>query len=288
MSAPMTTATGAIPARSLPYGPVALVTGASDGIGEAFARDLARRGYGLVLVARRRERLETLADELNSAHGVIATVIAADLGRADEVSRVIGATRDHDIGLLIAAAGFGTSGPFIDQPIEAELDMIDVNCRAAAALTHAFGRRFALRGKGGIVLMSSLVAFQGVPRAANYAATKAYVQSLAEGLRTELAPLGVDVIACAPGPIASGFAARANMVMSMSDPPSAVARETIDKLGRKGVVRPGRLAKLLEAAFTGVPRWGRVRIMTKVMQGMARGAPKADGARPVAPEARAS
>ena len=171
-------------------------------------------------------------------------------------------------------------------PVEPELDMIDVNCRAVAALTHAFGQRFAARGKGGIVLMSSLVAFQGVAHAANYAATKAYVQSLAEGLRTELAPLGVAVVACAPGPIASGFAARASMVMSMSDP-SAVARETIDKLGRRGVVRPGRLAKLLEAAFTGVPRWGRVKNMTKVMDGMVRGAPKVDEVRSVASQERA-
>lgn len=266
---------GSRSAPALPYGPVALVTGASEGIGEAFARDLARRGYGLVLVARRREKLEALARDLTAAHGIMATVIAADLGKPDEVSRVILETQANRIGLLVAAAGFGTSGTFIDQPVEAELDMIDVNCRAVAALSHAFGRRFAARGSGGIVLMSSLLAFQGVPLAANYAATKAFVQSLAEGLRTELAPMGVDVIACAPGPVASGFASRAHMVMRMADKPDVVARETLDKLGRKALVRPGRLAKLLEAAFTGVPRWGRVMIMTKVMQGMARGAPKA-------------
>lgn len=260
-----------------PYGLAALVTGASDGIGEAFARDLARRGYDLVLVARRKDRLDALRAELMAAHDIQVTVVAADLARAEEVSRLLAETRSHDIGLLVAAAGFGTSGLFIDQPVQPELEMIDVNCRAVAALTHEFGGRFAARGRGGIVLMSSLVAFQGVPRAANYAATKAYVQSLAEGLRTELMPLGVDVVACAPGPIASGFAARAHMVMNMSDPPSAVARETIDKLGRKAIVRPGRLAKLLELAFTGVPRWGRVSIMTRVMQGMARGAPDSNG-----------
>ncbi len=221
----------------LPYGPTAIVTGASDGIGEAFARDLARRGYDLVLVARRQDRLMALAHELSSAHGVSASVIPADLGIAGDVSRVIDETRGFDIGLLVAAAGFGTSGMFLDQPIEPELDMIDVNCRAVAALTHAFGRRFVERGRGGVILMSSLVAFQGVPKAANYSATKAYVQSLAEGLRTELSQRGVDVVACAPGPIASGFAARANMVMTLSDPPSAVARETIDKMARKGTVR---------------------------------------------------
>lgn len=220
--------------QTMAYGPVALVTGASDGIGEAFARDLARRGYDLVLVARRRDRLERLAGELAGAHAIRAEVIAADLGVASEVDRVIAQTAGRDIGLLVAAAGYGTSGRFIDQPLENELGMIDVNCRAVATMTHAFARRFAARGKGGIVLMSSLVAFQGVPLSANYAATKAYVQTLSEGLRAELKPAGVDVIACAPGPVASGFAERANMTMKSAERPEVVARETLDKLGRRG------------------------------------------------------
>lgn len=255
-----------------PYGPVALVTGASDGIGQAFARELASRGYDLVLVARRADRLERLAAELSGAHSIRADAIAADLGVASEVEHLIAATADRDIGLLVAAAGFGTSGMFVDKPVADELDMIDVNCRAVAALAHAFARRFAARGKGGIVFMSSLLAFQGVPRSANYAATKAYVQTLAEGLRAELKPAGIDVIACAPGPVATGFAARANMTMASAERPEVVARETLDKLGRRSTVRPGRLAKLLEAAFTGLPRWGRTLIMTQVMKGMAKGA----------------
>lgn len=116
--------------------------------------------------------------------------------------------------------------------------------------------------------MSSLLAFQGVPRAANYAATKAYVQSLAEGLRVELAPFGVDVVASAPGPIHSGFGARAAMTMSMGQTPDVVARTTLDALGRWGTVRPGWLSKLLEASLSFLPRWGRVRILTLVMGGM--------------------
>lgn len=260
--------------KKRPYGPCALVTGASEGIGKAFAEELARRGYDLILVARRRHALEELAERLRSAHGVRVEVTPADLGDAAETDRIIEATRSENIGLLIAAAGFGTSGDFIKQPLDAELDMIDVNCRSVAAMAHAFGQRFAARGRGGMVLMSSLLAFQGVPKAANYAATKAFVQSLAEGLRTELRPHGVDVVSCAPGPIASGFAERANMVMSMSDKPEVVAAETLNKLGRRITVRPGRLSKLLEASFIGMPRWGRVRIMTKIMSGMARGAPE--------------
>src|SRR5205823_9088379 len=103
-------------------------------------------------------------------------------------------TSDLDVGLLVAAAGFGTSGAFIDSPLEEELGMFDVNCRAVTTLAHHFGNRFAKARRGGMVLMSSLLAFQGVPGFANYAATKAYVQSLAEGLRLELSPLGVDVV----------------------------------------------------------------------------------------------
>ena len=165
-------------------------------------------------------------------------------------------TRDRDVGLLIASAGFGTSGPFVDARLDEELRMIDVNCRAVAALSHAFGRRFVDRKRGGIVLMSSLVAFQGVPRAANYAATKAYVQSFAEALRLELKPLGVDVIASAPGPIRSGFATRASMTMGLAQTPRDVAGATLASLGRRGIVRPGWLSKFLEASLMFLPRWG--------------------------------
>ena len=146
--------------------------------------------------------------------------------------------------------------------------MIDVNCRAVLELSYGFGRRFAAQRRGGIVLLSSLVAFQGVPRAANYAATKAYVQSLAEALHVELAPLGVDVVASAPGPIHSGFAARAGMQMAMALKPSDVAETTLKALGRKTTVRPGWLSKFLEASLSPLPRRGRVHIMTRVMKGM--------------------
>ena len=116
--------------------------------------------------------------------------------------------------------------------------------------------------------MSSLLAFQGVPGAANYAATKAYVQSLAEGLRLELSPLGVDVVSSAPGPIRSGFAKRADMKMSMAGTPASVAQGTLDALGRAGTVRPGFLSKVLGFALAFLPRWGRVRMMGLVMAGM--------------------
>ena len=166
------------------YGPWAVVTGASDGIGREMAHCLGRAGLNVMLVARRRALLDEIAARIAGDDGVETRVVAADLSRAHEVERIIATAAELDVGLLAACAGFGTSGPLIDAPLEPELEMIDVNCRAVLALTHAFGRRFAAQGRGGLVLMSSLVAFQGVPHAANYAATKAYVQTLAEALRS--------------------------------------------------------------------------------------------------------
>jgi uncharacterized protein len=250
------------------YGPWAVVTGASDGIGRAVARELAAAGVHLVLAARRKDVLDALGAELSARHGVETRCVGVDLSERAGVEALLAGTLDLDVGLLVAAAGFGTSGAFLESSVETELVMIDVNCRAVAALSHAFGRRFVARGRGGLVVLSSLVAFQGVPRAANYAATKAYVQSLAEGLRIELAPQGVDVVASAPGPVHSGFGARASMRMSLAQSPEEVARGTLAALGRWGTVRPGFLARFLELSLALLPRWGRVRMMGVVMRGM--------------------
>jgi len=251
------------------YGPWAVVTGASDGIGREMAWRLAEAGLNLVLVARRHAVLDQIATDLAVRHGIETRVIAADLARGDAPATVVTGTDDLDVGLLVAAAGFGSSGRFIDSRLDEELVMVDVNCRAVMALSWHFGRRFANRGRGGMVLMSSLLAFQGVPYSAHYAATKAYVQSLAEALHVELAPLGVDVVASAPGPIHSGFAARANMRMGQALQPKAVAQATLDALGHRTTVRPGWLSKVLEGALVPLPRWARVRAMGAIMAGMA-------------------
>lgn len=250
------------------YGPWAVVTGASDGIGREMARVLAEQGFNLVLVARRQALLERLANDLTRQYNIETCVLAADLAQPEAVEEVIAATTGLDIGLLVAAAGFGTTGRLIDTDIEREINMLDVNCSAVLRMSYHFGRRFAERGRGGIVLMSSIVAFQGVPLTANYAATKAYIQSLAEGLHLELAPAGVDVIASAPGPTLSGFAERAEMQMGRALQPAQVARETLAALGRKTTVRPGFLSKFLEGSLSMMPRWGRSRAMGRVMKGM--------------------
>lgn len=250
------------------YGPLAVVTGASDGIGRAFAVALAHQGFDLILVARRREMLQTLARELAQQHGVTATVVGADLTREADMDTVKTKCADQDVGLFVAAAGYGTAGGFLNVEATTELNMVELNCTSVLDLTHYFASRFATRGKGGIVLLSSLFAFQGVPRSATYAATKAFIQTLTEGLRPELARHNVDVIAAAPGPIHSGFAARANLRMGMGQSPDVVAKATLKKLGKRTTVRPGVLAKLLEASFTGLPRWARSKILGVVVKGM--------------------
>ena len=250
------------------YGPWAVVTGASDGIGREMAICLAQAGLDLVLVARRRASLERVATELSARRNIEVRILALDLGEPESLAAIAAATSDLDVGLLVACAGFGTSGGFLEADVEAELDMVDVNCRAVLGLCKAFGRDFAARKRGGLMLMSSLLAFQAVPLASNYAATKAYVQTLAEGLHLELAPLGIDVLACAPGPIHSGFAARAGLRMGMGQRPKDIAQATLDALGRRSTVRPGWLAKCLEGSMFGLPRRARTRILAQVMRGM--------------------
>ena len=257
---------GRIVRRNMPYGPWALVTGASDGIGRQFAEQLADRGSNLILTARRAAVLEELAASLRSKAEVV--VRPADLGNPAEVRALLEETASLDVGLFVAAAGFGVSGDLIDSDLDHQLNMVDVNCRALLHMTHVMSRRFVERGGGGIVLLSSVVGFQGVPRAANYAATKAYVQSLAEGLAHELRPKGVDVVASAPGPVESGFADRADMRMTSTLAPSVVARETLSALGRAHTVRPGLMTKFLLTSLALLPRWARVRAVGQVMWGM--------------------
>ncbi len=252
------------------YGPWAVVTGASSGIGREIALRLGESGIGVVLIARKTAGLELLCRELSDQHGTANLAVAADLSLADAIETIERATSGLDVGLLVCAAGFGSSGPFINSAIDDELAMIDVNCRSLAALSWHFARRFKDRGRGGIILLSSLLAFQGVPRAANYAATKAYVQSLAEGLHHELRPLGVSVLASAPGPVHTGFAARARMTMGFAQRPVDVAQATLDALGRRSTIRPGWLSKALELSLKPLPRWGRVRMLGTIMSGMAK------------------
>lgn len=257
-------------ARSLRtrYGPWAVVTGASSGIGREAAVQLAVAGLHLVLVARRTDPLEALAATLRERYGVNVTVAAADLADRTGAETVARATEQLDVGLLVAAAGYGTSGDFLDADLPRELDMLEVNAAAPLILAHNFGQRFARRGRGGMVLLSSVVAFQGVPRSAHYAATKAYVQTFAEGLHAELTAHGIDVLAVAPGPVHSGFADRAGMRMGRALQPTDVVTPALLALGRRATVAPGWLSKVLTWSLATLPRRARVRVMGLVMKGM--------------------
>jgi uncharacterized protein len=175
----------------------ALVTGASSGIGETFARRLAARGTALVLVARRQDRLETLAKELD----VAVEVLAADLGDPDGLRRVeerVAASTDP-VDLLVNNAGFGTSGRFATLPVEREEEEIRVNVLAVVRLTRAALPGMVERDAGGIVNVSSLAAFQPDPGNATYGATKAFVLSFSEAVAEELRHTGVHVQALCPG-----------------------------------------------------------------------------------------
>lgn len=250
------------------YGLWAVITGASSGIGREIAIQLAEARLNLVLVARSHDRLEQMKVDLITRYGIEIRVICADLGQKTAIEIVEQQTNDLNVGLLVASAGFGTSGLFLDASLADELDMLDLNCRALLMMSLHFGRRFAQQQRGGIVLMSSIVGFQGTPYAAHYAATKAYVQTLAEALAVELAPLGVDVLAAAPGPTVSLFASRAGMTMGKTLKPADVAQSILAALGRKSTVLPGFLSKLIVYSLAILPRWGRVQVMGMVMKGM--------------------
>jgi uncharacterized protein len=251
------------------FGPTALVTGASDGIGRAFAEALAIQGLDLVLVARREAVLQDIARDLGTTHGVTVQVIAADLSAIGAVDEILAQTAALPIGLLVASAGFGSIGPFLELDAGTEANMVDVNCRSVVELTHGLATRMAAQGRGGVVLFSSVVGFSGAPFSATYAATKGFVQSFAEALAVELRPSGISVLSVAPGPVGTGFAARAGMQMGKAETPETVARASLAALAGGGTLRPGFLAKLLGWSLAMMPRWGRVRLMGQIMKGMA-------------------
>jgi uncharacterized protein len=250
------------------YGPWALITGASDGIGKALAEQIAAAGINVALVARNEVRLRALAADLETRHRIETAVLAADLADPEAVAHVENGTDGLDIGLVVLAAGFGTTGTFLETSLAEEMALIAVNIAAVTRLSHTFAVRLADRGKGAIVLFGSIVGWQGVPGQANYAASKAYVQNLAEGLHDELRPRGVDVLSVAPGPVSSGFGARAGLAMAGAAAPDVVATATIKALGRRRTVIPGGRSKFLTSALRPLPRRVRSLILGRVIAGM--------------------
>jgi short-subunit dehydrogenase len=215
------------------YGPVALVTGASSGIGEAFAAALAARGLDVVVVARRRDRLEGLAARLSNAHGVKVTPLELDLVRPDAAQAMLDATRDLDVGLMVSNAGFGLKGEHAANDPRAMADMLMVNCNVPMQLAHGFIPRLRQRGRGGIVLTSSVEGLIGCPYSTAYSATKALVNALGEGLWAELQPEGIDVLTLCPGATESEAAGKQGIDLSKLQnvmPAADVAEATLDNL----------------------------------------------------------
>lgn len=246
----------------------AVVTGASMGIGREIALRLAGLSLNVVLIGRHTDSLQHVAARIK-AMGVDAMVLPLDLALPDAPRKVEEAIATLDVGVLVNCAGFGSGGDLIDQRLSDELAMVDVNCRAVVELTHRFARRFVERRRGAIVLLSSLLAFQGVARSANYAATKAYIQSLGEALAEELASSGVQVLTAVPGPTESGFADRAGMKLGQADSAAQVADGIVAALSAgKSRVVPGRVGKFLLYSLMTVPRFVRIRIMKSVMGSM--------------------
>jgi short-subunit dehydrogenase len=186
----------------------ALVTGASMGIGEAFARALAARGMNVVLCARSGDRLAALAAELEAEHAVRAAVVVADLARPGAAARAWAeAGRDRIIHLLVNNAGFGLHGRFDERPIDRQSEMVALNCTALLELAHLALGEMRPRGSGAIVNVGSVAAFQPVPFKAVYAATKAFVLSLTQALVEENRGSGVRILCVSPGPTPTGFQA---------------------------------------------------------------------------------
>lgn len=200
------------------YGPVALITGASSGIGWGFAEELAERGFDLILVARRTERLEHLAEQLERQHGTKSSICDGDLSQPGTPMQLHQLLAGRDIGLVVSNAGFSVRGQHESLNAEELTEMLTVNCHAPLHLARLFLPALKARGAagrgGGFILVSSVEALIGCPMSAAYAAMKALVLHLAEGLYAECAGSGIDILACCPGATNTEAGNRAGVDMS--------------------------------------------------------------------------
>jgi len=264
------------------YGPWALVTGASSGIGEQFARALAARGLNLIVTARRAALLEALAADIGHRHGVRVEVLALDLSRQDFLPALTAACADKDIGLVVSNAGFGLKGENHQQDAAQLTAMLNVNCHAPMIVAWHFAPRLIERGRGGLLITSSMEGFVAFPYSAAYSATKAFSRWLSESLWVELRPYGVDVMVLAPGATDTealtlqGFD-KNQMTGVMT--PADVVREALDRLGRRPVVLTGWLNRVFVGFLTMLPRRAAVLIAGKGMKMAIEQASKARGPR---------
>jgi uncharacterized protein len=250
---------------------IALVTGASSGIGEALARRLARDGRNVALVARRVDRLEKLAAEIRTAHKVNAHVIAADLVQPGAVAALAADVEGRGLVVdwLVNNAGFGTVGRFHELPVERELEQIALNVDALVELTGRFVPGMVRRNRGVVMNVSSVGGYLPSPFMATYTATKAFVLTFSEGIAAELAGTGVDVLCVCPGVTRTEFQATAHV--DVSDVPSVawqtadeVADEAVRAVGKGAVVVNGVINRMMINTLKFVPR----SIVTRLAAGL--------------------
>lgn len=237
------------------YGEWALVTGASAGIGDAFARALASRGISCVLTARRGERLEALAGDLEASYGVKTRVVAEDLAAPEGPRRLAAAVADLPIAILVDNAGFGGVGRFDKLALGRLEQQVLLNCLAPVVLTRLLLPGMLERGRGAVVITGSVAGMQPLPLHAVYAATKAFNRFLGEALFVELRNQGIDVIVVEPGPVATEFQEVAGEIVHPGDTPEAVVEIALRSLGRQPAVVSGWLNWLRSnAAMRFAPR----------------------------------
>jgi uncharacterized protein len=232
------------------YGPWAVVAGGSEGLGGAFAHELARRGLHLVLVARRPDPLARTAELLRQSTGTQVQTVTADLAEPGAIDLVSEITADRTVGLVVANAAISPTGPFTGTA-EADVRAVaDLNCRASALLAHRYLPPMVERGRGGLILMSSLAGLQGVPGLAMYSASKAFLITLAEALWAENHASGVDVIACCAGAVTTpGYRQATRRTAPGATTPEQVAVAALDALGHGFRVVPGPLNKVSTVAL---------------------------------------
>lgn len=252
------------------FGPWALITGASSGIGAEFARQLAANGFDLVLAARRLPLLEQNGAKLAAQHGIKYRTIQVDLADAGFLATIASATDDLDIGLVISNAGDMILGEFLDSEPDRLFADMRLNVASHLGLTHHFGRRLAHRGRGGILLVSSTAALQPVPYSASYAAAKSYLLSLGEAAHYELASHGVTVTVLLPGATDTAMVTRFSdsTGISVHKPPMSLMLMTPSRLVSEGLaaLRAGRARRTAgqanRATAALIPRRMRTRMFT--------------------------
>ncbi|WP_394619549.1 SDR family NAD(P)-dependent oxidoreductase [Lentzea sp. JNUCC 0626] len=233
-------------------GQTALVTGASKGLGRAYALELARRGARVIVLARSEESLRTLAAEIQGAEVIVADLTAGP----EQVMRAL-EERGLTVDLLVNNAGAGIAGPFLTRPLDAQRSSVALNVDGLLALTHAIGTGMVARGSGGIINVASTAAFQPMPYQASYAASKAFVLSFTEALAEELRGSGVHVMAAHPGPVATAFFdGTSATIHPMADTPEDVAVRTLDDFARRRTASfPGRaVMRFVNRAMTSSSR----------------------------------